>query len=474
MDSAIKGGNSELKCPYCGSEFVGNPLYCPSCKQPLSRAAAPEPRVRESKAAVHQEVRTRPQRWLIAVASLMCAVLICFGIYKMYFWADNYRINRLYTRGEFTPTINEITMEDGREGHTIVFYGEDGDQVFLPEMQKSLSISGGTARITIADSDWFTEDVKEIESANVCLSPVLITEKGIRTQLPDINIEVAVPDSPLEVISPADDNLSIVTSRYELEFKVVPGSHVTVNGEDVTDIVDRNGLLEQNVNVYPVGDNIYTIVVNTPYHHETRREVKIHRQEFDITVEVDPSVSTVSQTESTTIKGVIEEGASLSVETTYIPQSLIVDPVTGQFSFIAKLTNFGNNTVRFRVTKEGKQDAVVTLGVEYFPTLGDYTKNAWAMNYDQLRNLYEQWSGQVFSCKGVIIDIYESNGASYLVMDVGSDGIEQLVILENKSAVAEPYIGQKCNAYADVNGRSMYKDQYYPMLTARYIYYTKE
>jgi len=459
-----------LRCPYCGSEFAGEAQYCPNCKQPLSRARYTDAEEQYAPRHEPKESRSHHQRWLIIFVSLICLIILCFGVYKLFFWTANYRINRLYTRGEYTPTVNEVAMDDGRSGHTIVFYGEDGDQIFLPEMQKSLSICGGTARMTIADADWFSGDVSDIESANVCLSPVLIDERGMRTQLPAINMEIAVPVSPLEVISPATDDLNIVTSRYALEFQVVPGSTVLVNGEDVTDIVDRNGLLAQNVNVYPIGDNIYTIVVQTPSHHETRREVKIHRQVFDISVEVDSSVSTISQTDSTTIKGTIEAGASISVETAHIPESLIIDPNTGEFSFISKLSTFGDNTIRFRVSKEGKSDAVINLTVEYRPTPAIYAANAWAMNYDELRRLYEQWNGQVFSCKGRIVDVYENDGISYLVMDVGSIE-QQLIVLENKSTVARPEVGQRCTALADVNGRSMYQDQYYPMLIARYIYF---
>lgn len=463
-----------MNCPYCGSEFSGKPQYCPNCKQPLSRATYSDaPQQKQSRRHIEREKHTFSQRLLIGITILLCCALVCFGIYKVFFWVSNYRINRLYTRGVYTPTLNQVTMDDGRSGHTIVFYGEDGDQIFLPEMNKSLSISGGTARLTLADADWFNVDVSEIESANICLSPVLIDETGMQTQLPAINMEIAVPDSPLEVISPASDDLSIVTARYALEFKVIPGSTVLVNGEDVTDIVDRNGVLTQNVNVYPVGDNIYTIIVQTPRHHETRREVKIHRQVFDIDVEVDSSVSTVSQTATTTIKGTIESGATISVETAFIRESLTHDEATGQFAFVAKLDSFGDNTVRFRVTKEGKQDAIVNMIVEYAPTPADYSKHAWAMNYNDLCKLYEQWKGQVFSCEGVIVDIYESSGDEYLVMDVGSNGIEQLLILENKSAIAKPTIGQNCTALAEVDGRSMYKDEHYPKLNARYIYYNE-
>lgn len=460
-----------MKCPYCGSEFVGSFQYCPSCRQPLSRANHNRFQSSESDRSSVRKPRSQP-RLLVVIVSIITCIILCFAVYKLFFWASNYRIYRLYTRGEYTPTVNEITLDDGRTGHSIVFYGEDGDQIFMPEIQKSFSISGGVARITLADSDWFDEDVSEIDSANVCLSPILVDEKGMRTQLPAIEMNIAVPESPLEVISPASDSLNVVTSRYVLEFQVVPGSTVLVNGEDVTDIVDRNGLLSQNVSVYPVGDNVYTIVVQTPKHHETRREVVIHRQTFDIDVEVDSSVSTISQTDTATIRGTIENGASIVVETEYNADSLLIDQTTGEFAFIAKLSTFGDNTVRFRVTKEGKQDAVISLNVEYFPSPAVYSAKAWAMDYDQLRRLYEQWKGRVFKCSGQIIDSFEDDGVSCLVMDISSDGSgTQLVILENKSAVAKPAIGETCTAHADVNGRSMYENQYYPKLVARYIYF---
>jgi len=443
--------------------------YCPNCRQPLSRAGIHSSTIPQAPA---RDPRVRAKRWLFAFICLLCCIMLFFALYKVFYWTSNYRLTRLYTRGEYTPTVNQFQMDDGRTGHSVVFYGEDGDQIFLPELQRSLSISGGTARVTIADSDWFEGDVSEVESANVVLSPILIDEKGMRTQLPNVNMTIDVPDSPLEVISPANDDLSIVTSRYELELKVVPGSTVLVNGEDVTDIVDRSGMLSQNVNVYPVGDNIYTIIVQTPSHHEARREVKIHREVFDISVEVDASVSTISQTESTTIKGTIETGASIHVETAYIEDSLIIDQNTGEFSFMAKLSTFGDNTVRFRVRKDGKSDAVISLNVEYCPTAAVYATNAWAMNYDDLKRMYEQWHGQVFQCKGTIVDVYESNGIEYLVMNV-SDLEQQLIILENLSSVAKPTVGQKCTALADVTGRSMYQNLYYPMLAARYIYFNE-
>lgn len=459
-----------MKCPYCGSEYAGSPQYCPACRQPLSRArrtgsgTESEPRLEPNR-----EPRTAGQKWLIGIACVLCFLLMCFGVYKVVFWASSYRVTRLYTRGEYTPTINTVTMDDGRIGHTIVFYGSDGDQIFLPELQRSLSISGGVARITIADADWFDDDVSDVQAADVTLTPVLVDEKGMRTQLPSTNLTIDVPNSPLEVISPAKDGLSIVTARYLLELQVVPGSTVLVNGEDVTDTVDRSGLLSQNVNVYPIGDNVYTIIVRTPKHHETRHEITIYREAFDIALELDTTVANTSSNEIMTVSGTAEPGATITVETPYQEDSLIHDPETGKFQFIAKFSNFGSNTIRFRASMEGKQDAVISLNVNYKPTLAKYSAKAWKMDYDQLKKLYEQWAGQVFLCKGPVIDTFTVNDTTYLVMDVGTEDKQQLVILENQSNTKSVSLGRSYTAYAHVNGRHMYNAEYYPMLTALYV-----
>lgn len=455
-----------MKCPYCGSRFAGEPQYCPNCKQPLSRARRVSP-AEETRSAPAR--KTPAQRALIIGAVILSVIAVCLILYRLTFWIGSYRIQRLYTRGEYTPTVNTVTMDDGRLGHSVVFYGEDGDQIFLPEMQKSLSISGGVARVTIADADWFTGDVTDLESANVRLSPVLVDEKGARTALPAVEFSVDVPDSPLTIISPASDNLSVVTALYPLELQVVPGSTVLVNGEDVTDTVDRNGLLSQSVNVYPVGNNAYTIIVRTDRHHETRREITIYRENFDIDFELDTTVQHISSNENMSITGKIEPGASIVVETSYIEESLSVDPETGKFAFIAQLPTLGDNTVRFRATMEGREDAVVSLTVEYRPTLAKYSSMAWKMDYSGLRRMYEQWNGQVFKCVGPIIDVMKEGNTTYFIIDVGTEGTQELLVLENKSSTTSPLLGTSYTAYAHVSGRQMYNNQYYPMLTALYV-----
>ena len=97
--------------------------------------------------------------------------------------------------------------------------------------------------------------------------------------------------------------------------QVVPGSSVTVNGKDVTDIVDRSGLLSVNVNVFPIGDNTYSIIVNTPNHKEARRDVLIYRQQMEIAVEINSAIPTFTTNSTVTVSGICDLGATITVDT---------------------------------------------------------------------------------------------------------------------------------------------------------------
>lgn len=455
-----------LKCPYCGSFCADSTLYCPSCKQPLPSANPTKPKENPEKPPKEPTHILRRAGIAAATVATLCAVGI--GVYKLWTWIDSYRLTRLYTRGAYTPTVSEVTMPDLRQGHSIAFYGKDGDQIFLPEMKQSLSISGGVARMDVADSDWFGPSVMDVESADISMSPLLITEKGQKTQLPVVHFTIDVPESPLVISSPAKDRTTVVTSVYPLILNVVPGSTVFVNGEDVTPSIDRSGLLSTNVSVQPIGDNVITLIVRTPRHRETRKEIVIERKHYDIELELDTTVSDKSASRTMAITGKTEPGAMISVDTDYLEESLTIDMETGRFSFIARFTTIGQNVVRFRATREGKGDAEISFTVDYLPSLAEYSAKAWAMDYPQLKSLFEQWNGRVFQCKGELIDSFTDGDTQYLVMDVG-DADQQLVILENRSSMTSPTLGRRYVAYADVSGQHMYKSSYYPMLIARYL-----
>lgn len=443
-----------MKCPECKREVARGVSHCPYCGQEMPET----------------DGMSFLLRLVIMLFSWIAVLaIVALGIYKLYFWIDDYKLQRLYTRGALTPAVTQITMSDGRAGHAITYYGDDGDQIFFETLNRSVEFSGGVARLELPDSDWFGSDIEEVESADVSVVSTLIYEKGDKRRLPTVKFEVEAPTSPIVVKSPDREDLSINNSIYTLQVQVVPGSRVNVNGKDVTDIVDHAGLLSVNVNVFPIGDNVYSVIVDTPNHKQGRKNVVIYRQKMEIAVELNNNVPTSSATSNVTISGKCDLGATISVDSPYMEGSLVQNQETGEFNFIAQLTVIGDNTVLFRASQEGKADSVISLNIDYLPSVDEYGSLAWAMDYKALCAMFEQWKGRVFKCPGYVIDVFEDGGVQYLIMNVGTEA-QQLIVLKNYSKVDNPFPGGHYSAYADVDGRYMYQGHYYPMLNARYMY----
>lgn len=300
------------------------------------------------------------------------------------------------------------------------------------------------------------------------MTPVLENENGRQTELPPLKLTVQAPDSPLKLISPAGDFQEVVNSIYSLQIQVVPGSKVLVNGEDVTDVVDYAGLLSANINV-AYGDNKISILVETPNHRQTRRDITFYREPQDILLEPSLNLAKSSSKDTMTISGTMDPSATLVVDTDYVPDTIKLDQ-NGSFSFKAKFTQIGDNTVTFRAQKPGLADSVVSVHINYVPSLNDYSRKAWKMDWEGLILTYRQWQGKIFLCKGPIVEIIEGD-APLLAMNVGTDDAPKYVILDNASSLTNPIPGVTYRAYADVagNGNYFYANVYCPRLTARYI-----
>ena len=108
-----------MKCPYCGNACKEGALICDACKKPLEHDKRKNGR-REKKR------KTPLQKVFIALCWAACFVALAIGIYKLVFTIDSYKIRRLYSEGgRFEPTVNAITLDDGRSAHALVFYGSN-------------------------------------------------------------------------------------------------------------------------------------------------------------------------------------------------------------------------------------------------------------------------------------------------------------------------------------------------------------
>lgn len=463
-----------MKCPKCGANVRRPSDICQNCGYNLAPPPAP--------AAEQPGDKPQPFRASTIGKALMLFVMLIFSvgffgliIYNGYWWYDSWRMNRIYDTGEImAPEVEEIDMDDGRVGRAITFYGRDGNEVFIPELGKSYAFIGGLTRIEVADAHWFGASPEEQESALVTLMPVVYTDGGDMVQMPALEMDIPTPASPLEMIDPAQDLTTVITSMYTLKFRVVLGSTVMINGEDVSDLIKtEDRTLERQIRVDPTGDNKVSIFVSTPNHRQTRRDVILYRAPQTINLEPNVNLNKSTNKSTFTFSGTTEPGAQIVVDSKYVEDSLKLK-ATGDFSFQAKLSTIGDNTISLHATMPGREDQYMNYTIYYVPTLNEYSRKGWRIDrlsdYQALLPMTDIWNGQVYQCKGTVTEIMEDVTPQTFAMNLAGAGEEaRYVIIENRSSVQNLVVGQRYYAWADVTGNEFYDSKRVPKLIARYV-----
>lgn len=447
-----------MTCPRCDATIKASMRRCPKCGLPLSYADKVENRDRLPLKSVF--IRAG-----LVLAAIMLTLVVALLIEEP---IRIRRQNREITKKYVNQVVETLTLDSGYKAHALTFFGEDGDCVYLEELGQSYMFVGGIARVEVPDYIWFDKDPTLIDNALITFSPVYISASGQKTRIPVFSVEVEVPEAPVTITQPARDNVTVITSQTGLSMDVIYGSQVIINGEDVSSKVTRDGKLDLTLNIEPIGDNNVSIIVRTDNHKEARRDLVFYREEMDIELEVATSVSFISRLNYMTVTGKTEPGAWITVDTNHDADSLKINQQTGVFSFRARFSAYGQNLVSFHASMADRKDSAISFYVDYLPAKGEYTRNAWQMDYAQLRLLYEQWHGRVFLCIGKIVDTITSGDKTLSIMNVGNSENVKLVALENQSNQGRFLQGEEYALYSDVAGRVFYGDTYIPYLIARY------
>ena len=453
-------------CPECGTKLKDGLEACPECGAVLPRfSPAGEP---EDSRGEWEATMTGVMRIFVHVLIWIFSLMILgFGVYKLHYWRQSSAMHRLYENGSVQmPELEYVQLADGRNGHAITFFGNDGDIIYIEELDERFMVIGGRAVVEVADSEWFGPSSGNASTAEISLTPIQITESGEKTLLPIVAFSVEMPVSPLTIISPTEKYVTTLSSIYELRMNVVYGSTVLVGGEDVTSLVDRQGNLTVNVAIYPHGENPVSILVQTPNHLEVREDLVFYRQPMEIDLELSPTTEFTSSLNAMTIRGAVDPDAALSVESPYVADSLEIE-ADGSFSFRATFDHFGYNTVVLRAKKAGFKDSTISFDIYYVPTLNEYSRSAWKMDYQQVLYCWDIWDGRIFLCRGDIVAVL-SNEPNIVVIDVSDMGTGQYLVIENMSDLHINEAGERYTIYADISGQAEYEGNTYTRLIGRY------
>lgn len=371
--------------------------------------------------------------------------------------------------GESVNALVEKCEVDGLPGHRITILADEGTQCYIGELTKSYVAVNGVITINVADHVFY-DDIEnlEVDSMTVELTPTLIYLGKEQRKAP-ISYEIDIPASTLTLISPETTWLEVTTSIYNIRLQVDPGSEVIVNNTDITDTVDADGVVDYNPSVQAIGDNIISITARAPYCRESRLVLTLYRQPMSIPIELSADTLSKTSDEKMTLHATTRAGATITMDTPYFSIDDSELATTGQFSVEAKMTRIGYNDIIIHASYPGVEDSTLTHSVYYLPPANIYTPKAWALgssDYAELMNninLRVQ-SAQIYLCRGEIVQII-SEKPQIAIMNTGSNGAEQPVMLQNETATTWT-LGESYRVYADVTG--VYGSM--PKFMARYTY----
>ena len=418
-------------------------------------------------------IRFKPRyqglRRLIRVLTvlLMLSITGLCVFFGIAYFKDRKAETSLQNRASVTASI----MDD-LAAHTILIPGEDGQQIYITELHTSYIVTGGFATIEVPDHIWYdelgmiTEDVM-----TVTLTPYIKTATGQQRLMDTVSYEIAIPLSPITLLTPDSTRHEVATAMYSMSLSVRVGSTVYINGENVSDAVNaETGVLIYNATVQPVGDNLFDIRVQSQYCRENRISVTLYREPQEIPLDLSPDTYTSTTLKSLEIRATTLPGAEVNVLSPHADLKVTDLNTTGAFSFMAVFDHYGYNDIIIEASSPGKKTSRVVYQMYYVDRPEDYTKKAWPLNqaaeYAELISNMPARSAksQVYLAVGEIAEIINEK-PQRVVVYCSDDGVTRPVLLENQTTVTWE-VGQYYRFYADAY--STYDGM--PWLIARYCY----
>ena len=406
--------------------------------------------------------RRRVLRTLLIVASVLVAGWLGWTVVLPMVQAGQQQQVEQVT---VTPTIR-----DDLAAHTITIPGKEGQRITIRELRSSAIVTGGVATFDIPDHIWYDdfEDYLQ-ETMSVTLTPYLMTQSGKQQPLEPIHYDIDIPLSPIELATPDNPYKIVSTAMYNIVFYVREGSHVTINGEDYSDLVNtEGGTVSYNATVQPIGENYFDIVVRSQYCRENSLRVTLFREKQEIPLDLASDITSRSTDKTVTIRATTLPGAVVKVLSPHTDLNITNTDKDGTFSFKAVFDKIGDNVITITADSPGKKTTTVEHVIYYVPSIDVYSRKAWDIvkDYTDLMNNLElrKKNSQVYICIGVITSI-ETTKPQRAYMECGTPESPVTIFVENSSRTTWVE-GTSYRLYADVFG--MYNSK--PWLVTRYTY----
>ncbi len=418
-------------------------------------------------------VKARKRKVKLILRIVIIALILVALAFGVVMCIKAYQEKQAALKAANQPIIFSSMMDD-LAAHTIMIPGEEGATIYIRELYSSYIVTGGYATVQVADHTWYDNYVDYLdEKLTVNLTPYLKTSSGQQKPLDVISFDVDIPLSPLEMLYPDTEMEECATTLYTIQFVVRPGSEVTVNGTNYSDLVNaKTGKVSINQTIQPIGNNDFTITVRSQYCREQVYNFTIYRAEQSIPLDLATDTDDDSTTNYMKIKATTLPGATVEVVTPYSDLDISSTAVDGSFTFYALFDHYGDNTVTISTSYPGRETTYLSYKVSYVPDIDKYSRAAWEMTAargytEYLDNPVRAQNQQIYVVKGTIQEII-SNKPQVAQINVGTETSPLLVTLTNDTQTTWAE-GTWYRIYAD--GSSSYNGT--PWLVARYTYTTK-
>ena len=427
---------------------------------------------RRKRGRTRRSPQNNPVFLAIWAVRVLIAGALLFGLWQGYTFLNSqgdFTRSNEYASLDFTMTPTTV---NGYPGQKVEIAGEEGAQYYISELRRSYAVVGGKATVEVPDFVFYdTIENIDVPQMDVSLTPTLQIG-GREERMASINYTIPIPLSPISLIAPELPYLQVTTSIYNMQLQVLPGSRVIINGENISDSVNENGIVTFNPPVHAIGDNIIRISVSAIYHRENSMVVTLYRPPQDVPLELLADTILSTDKQENVIYAATSPGAAVIIESphAYLNLSPQFD-TNGNFSFAAIMSKVGYNLVRIRASLPGKEDSVLEHNIYYLPPPDTYTPKAWSLNASDYNELLGNIDlrvneSRIYLCRGEIVEVL-SEKPQLAIMNTGADGREQLVLLQNESkTVWEP--GKSYRVYADVCGIYDKMPRFYGRYTYNY------
>lgn len=361
-------------------------------------------------------------------------------------------------------TFVEATTIDGKPAHRIIVNTSNGEKV--EALGKVYPVINGKAEIVYEDAflySYFSQGQQkdEIEAQ----LDITIYGEGLPEAKERVTFTLNTPLSPLTLIQPASGEAIVEGKKYRIILKVEPGSQVFINGNNYSDLVDQEGRLEKDIEVPDAPENVYEIRVSTRGYADHIRNIVLKREVMEFPLTINQSIPVQTADKWAKITGTTDPQAVLevSLETRSQPR---VDPKTGNFTLYVRADAPGYTPCTITAHVEGKDDAKLNLVIERQTNESEYTRRAWALNYNQLKSDPDLHNGRIFVFEGVVKDIIALGDKNAFTVDVsGNSSSPQLVYIEHWGNISIRS-GNKVRIFGNRWGN--HEDM--PRILAKYVY----